>query len=119
MASKVVRHIVGGIVETIGIIATVNVIIKRASISGRTSAPGGGDKEVEILRHFCSPLSGMWYRREPVLEVLVQKLKKKRGSRQLHRLVVEHQPSRTHQVCETNITLVATGLAWAKDNTNT
>ena len=54
-----VRHIIGGIVETIGIIAAVGVIIERSGISGRTSAPGGSDKEVKILRHFCSPLFGM------------------------------------------------------------
>ena len=46
-----VRHIIGGI-ETIGIIAAVGVIIERSGISGGTSAPGGSDKEVKILRHF-------------------------------------------------------------------
>jgi len=69
-----VRHIVDGIVEAVG------VIIERAGTGGRTRVFGGGDKEVVILRHFRSQVLGMCYNRRSAVEVPVFAInQRKRG----------------------------------------
>lgn len=120
-----VRHIVDGIaVETVGVIVERARSVERVGVVGRNRVPRGGGKEVRILRHLCSPPSGMWCTssRESALEVLrvvLARNQRKSGVPDNCISLFHNSRAVTPKVCETNAALVATGLAWNKDRINT